>query len=128
MTRTISGASLVVLLALCAGCQSYQLDYGEPAAQFLEADVATSGKSYLGQKITVKGTVTRVDADNPQGASIHLENGIRCNLGKFKAMVESTQPGETVFVDGFLRRCTDGDILLEPAILRDPSAPFSAQQ
>ena len=105
MTRTISGASLVVLLALGAGCQSYQLDYGEPAAQFLEADVATSGKNYLGQKITVKGTVTRVDVETAGSASIELQHGIRCDLGKFKEMAESRKPGDTVFVDGFLKRC-----------------------
>ena len=86
------------------------------------------GKTFIGKKITSKGTVTKVDVNNPGAAAIHLENGIHCDLGKFKEMAESTSPGDIVFVDGFLKRCTEGDVLLEPAMLRDPNARFSSKR
>lgn len=39
-------------------------------------------------------------------------------------MAESKQPGEVAYVDGFLKRCDEAGILIEPAMLRDPTAPF----
>jgi hypothetical protein len=54
--------------------------------------------------------------------------GIRCNLGKFKAMAEDSKVGDTVYVDGFLKHCDKGDVLIEPGMLRDPTAPFSPEQ
>ena len=83
-------------------------------------------KTYVGKKITVKGTVTRVDISDPNSSRIYLKEGIVCNLGTFKAMATSCKIGDTVFVDGFLKRCDDGDILIEPALLRDPAAKFIA--
>ena len=103
------------------------MDYGLPAAQFLEEDIASKGKAFVGKKITVKGTVTKVDVSNPRSARIHLTGGIECNLGKFKAMAESCKMGDTVYVDGFLERCEKGNVLVESAILRDPTAPFSPE-
>lgn len=104
------------------------MDYGAPAAQFLTVGVATNGPGYLGEKITVKGTVTQVVTDPTDGAWIYLDNGVRCNLGTFRAMAEGVSVGETVLVDGILRQCDSDDILLEPALLRDPTAPFTPQQ
>jgi hypothetical protein len=60
-------------------------------------------------------------------AWIYLTGGIRCNLGKFKAMAETTRVGDIVYVDGFLVRCEKDTIVIDPAILRDPTAPFSQE-
>jgi hypothetical protein len=113
-----------VLLVGCGkGCA---LDYGQPAAQFLAKDLPLKANTYVGKKITVKGIVTRVDISDPNTSRIYLKEGIECNLGKFKAMATSCKIGDTVFVDGFLKRCDQGDILIEPALLRDPTAKFIA--
>ena len=125
--KTLLGVACMVC-ATCGGCaQSWQMDYGAPAAQFLAMDVAAKGERFVGQKITVQGTVTRIDTSDAAAAWVHLEHGVRCNFGKLKAMATASQPGETVWVDGFLVRCEEGDVLLEPAMLRDPAAPFSPQ-
>ena len=50
------------------------------------------------------------------------------NLGELRGMAESCKVGDTVYVDGFLKRCEEGDMLIDPAMLRDPTAPFSAKQ
>jgi hypothetical protein len=127
--RTISPLSALVVLAIVLGCgKAWQMDYGEPAAQFLSASVAAKGKGYVGKKITVKGTVTKVETSDPESAWIHLDDGVRCNLGKFTAMAAASKVGDTVYVDGFLKHCENGDVLLEPAGLRDPTASFSPEQ
>lgn len=125
------GSMLVLMMAwwTASGCgKGFQMDYGKPAAQFLQADVAAKGKAYLGRKITIQGVVTKVEVSDPAHAWIYLEHGIRCNLGKFKAMAASKKPGDVVSVDGFLERCDAADILIEPAMLRDPTAPFNPQK
>ena len=104
------------------------MDYGKPAAQFLEQDLATRGKAYVGKKITVKGTVKKVDTSDPESAWVILSQGTRCNFGKFKAMAESYKPGKEVYVDGFLKQCKESNVLIEPAIGRDPKAPFKPQE
>ena len=106
----------------CKGCQ---MDYGKPAAQFRQESLLQKGKPYIGRKITVKGKVTRVDTSDPKQAWVHLEGGIRCDFGTFDRMAKGNKVGETVYVDGFLRRCETGDILIEPATNRDQKAPFS---
>jgi hypothetical protein len=103
------------------------MDYGKPAAQFVEADVDRKAGEHVGEKITVKGTVAKVEIDESGDSWIYLASGARCNLGKFKAMAESAEVGTTVYVDGFLKKCAPGDVLIEPAMLRDPTAPFSAE-
>jgi|TARA_B100001079_G_scaffold269176_1_gene280910 hypothetical protein len=118
-----------IATVLLVGCwKGWVLDYGQPAAQFLAKDVSSKAKSYVGKnkKITIKGIVTKVNISNPNSSRIHLKEGIECNLGKFKAMATSCKIGETVYVDGFLKRCDDGDILMEPALLRDPTGKFVA--
>ena len=117
----------LIAAVLLVGCgKGYELDYGQPTAQFLAKDLPLKAKTYVGKKITVKGTVTRVDISDPNSSRIYLKEGIECNLGTFKAMATSCKIGDTVFVDGFLKRCDDGDILIEPALLRDPTANFIA--
>ena len=121
-------ALLLMPAMLFVGCgKGGALDYAKPKAQFLAKDVAVKGKAYVGDKVIVKGNVTKVDVSDPSSAKIYLEDGIECNLGKFKAMATSCKVGDTVFVDGFLERCQEGDILLQPAMLRDPTAAFVSQ-
>ena len=114
---------LVSSLMLPVGCGTgWRMDYGEPAAQFLSANVAMQGRRYVGEKVTVQGAVTEVLLDRTDGAWIYLNNGVRCNLGEFQAMAGEVSVGETVLVDGILRQCDPEDVLLEPALLRDPAA------
>ena len=120
---------LVSALMLSGGCGTgWRMDYGEPAAQFLSANVAMQGPQYVGEKVTVQGAVTEVLPDQADGAWVYLDNGIRCNLGQFRAMAGEVSVGETVLIDGILRQCDSEDILLEPALLRDPAAPFTPLQ
>ena len=120
---------VLILAGLGSGCgKGWEMDYGKPAAQFLQADLASQGEAFIGKKITVKGTVSKVDVSDPKSALIHLSGGIQCDLGKCKAMAESCKIGDPVYVDGFLKRCEKGDILIDPAMLRDPAAPFSPKQ
>ncbi len=78
--------------------------------------VATSGD--------VKGVVTRQDVSDPENSRIYPGHSICCNSGDPKAMVASDTAGKTAFAGGCLKRCEDGDILLEPAVGRDPRADF----
>ena len=123
MKSTLLKMSFLILVSVSVGCQALKMDYGQPAAQFLEKDVATAGKKYLGKKITIKGTV--IDVSNPQAGWIHLGNGIRCDFSRLPAMAQSKKPGDICFIDGILKECEEGNILLESAMLRDPTAPFS---
>ena len=106
-------------------CTGWKMDYGKPAAQFHQESLPEKGKPYIGKKVTVKGTVERVDLSDPENAWVHLEGGIRCNFGEFRLVAEGNKIGDGVYVDGFLRRCEPGDILLDPAMGRDPTAPFN---
>ena len=115
---------LLYSIFLISGCSGWKTDYGKPAAQFVEEDVATKGKEFLAKKITVKGTVTKVDVSDPKSAKVYLQHGIQCNLGKLAKMAESCKVGETVYVDGLLKVLEEGKVILDPAILRDPNASF----
>jgi len=117
----------IVALVLVGCSKGWILDYHEPAEQFLAKDVAIKAKPYVGRhlKITIKGIVSKVDVSNPDSSMIYLKNGIECNLGKWSKMASSCKVGEVVYIDGFLKRCDEDKVLLEPAILRDPTAKFS---
>jgi hypothetical protein len=78
------------------------MDYGQPAAQFLEKDVATAGKKYLGKKVTIKGTV--IDVSDPKAGFIHLGNGILCDFSRLPAMASSKKPGDICYIDGILNK------------------------
>jgi hypothetical protein len=122
----VSWSSILLLIVLSGtGCwKAWQMDYGQPAAQFNEQAVLKKAKPYMGQKITVKGVVTRQDLSDEKNCKIYLGHSICCNLGTFEEMAADYTVGKTVFIDGFLKRCKDGDILLEPAVGRDPHAEF----
>ena len=119
---------ITILAVVLVGCsKGWILDYHEPAEQFLAKDVATKAKPYVGRhlKITIKGIVSKVDVSNSDSSMIYLKNSIECNLGKWSRMASSCKVGEVVYIDGFLKRCDEDKVLLEPAILRDPTAKFS---
>lgn len=126
--KRVTTALILVLIApiVFNACspKSWEMDYGKPAAQFHEKDVSAKGGAFVGKKITVKGMVEKVDTSDPGSSWILLSGGTRCNFGKFRAMAESCKVGEEVYVDGFLKRCSEGDVLVEPAMLRDSKAPF----
>jgi hypothetical protein len=113
----------VLVLMVSSGCtrEGWQMDYGTPAAQFEEGSVLKQGPAFIGRKITVRGVVTRQDLSDTESCKIYLGHSICCD---FEAMTRAYAPGDTVFVDGFLVRCEEGEILLQPALGRDPSAPF----
>ncbi|HMO83804.1 MAG TPA: hypothetical protein PKC18_02680 [Lacipirellulaceae bacterium] len=126
--KTLLLVVVAAAIAVAGGCsRGWRMDYGQPAAQFLAADIAAQGHGYLGQKVSVRGTVTRVDVGAPAPSWVYLDGGVRCNFGKLQAMAEQCQAGEVVTIDGLLRRCDGEDVWLEPALLRDPTAPFAPQ-
>ena len=118
----------LLLVTVFWGCQGLNMDYGKPAAQFLEEDVAELGKNYLRKKITIKGVVTRVDVSPPKDVSIFLGHGIECDLGDVVNAAKHFSIGKTVYMDGILRKCDPGTILLEPVLERDPKAPFNPKK
>lgn len=129
MTRTFLPVVMLVVIVFGIGCgKGWRMDYGQPVAQFLQEDVEEKGKPYIGQKITVKGTVAAIDTSDPAASMIKLTSGITCDLGTFKAMAESVKAGDTVYVDGFLKRCEKDDVVLAPAMLRDSKAPFNPKE
>ena len=104
------------------------MDYGKPAAQFEEAVVSTRGQPYIGTKVTVRGTVETIDLTDPDEAWLHLSGGTRCHFGKFMTMAGSCKVGDEVYVDGILRECREGDVRLDRAMFRDPTAPFHPKE
>jgi len=117
---------LSVLLVAMTGCgQGWQMDYGDAAAHFNEDAVLVKAKPFLGKKIVVKGIVTKQDLTDLENSKVYLNNSICCNLGDLHRMAEGCTVGKTVFIGGFLKRCEEGDILLEPALKRDSKADFN---
>ncbi|RCS47673.1 hypothetical protein DTL42_14230 [Bremerella cremea] len=109
-----------------AGCGSgAALEYGDAAAHFNEDKLLEKGEPYLGEKIVVKGTVTKHDITDPENSKVYLGHSICCNFGDLKKMAENCNEGDSIFVMGILKRLEDGDILLEPAMKRDPKAEFN---
>ena len=101
------------------------LDYGDAQAQFNEGAALQKVKPFISKKITVKGVVTKQDLSDPENSMIYLGHSIRCNLGDMLSMAESYTVGKTVFITGYLERCLEGDILLEPALGTDPKIDFN---
>ena len=118
----------LLLVTVFWGCQGLNMDYGKPAAQFLEEDVSRLGQNYIQKKITIKGVITRIDVSQPKDVSVFLGHGIECDLDDFANAAKHFRIGETVYMDGILRKCEPGTILLEPAFGRDPTAPFNPQK
>ncbi len=122
-----NGIALLSLLGagslLLGGCEGWVMDYGKPAAQFHEADVLRKAGDFVGKKIVIKGVVTKVDLGDPESCRVYLDHGIECVFWS-KAMAESQEIGDVVYVSGILKKCDSDKILLDPAGYRDPTAPF----
>ena len=116
----------MVFVAQLAGCgPGAALEYGDAAAHFNEGAVLEKGEPYIGRKIVVKGVVSKHDVTDPENCKVYLGHSICCNFGDLKRMAEGCTEGDTVFVGGILKRREEGDILLEPAMKRDPKAEFN---
>jgi len=118
---------IVISLIFCTffftGCKGWILDYGKPAAQFLEKDVIAHAEAYRGKKITVKGKVSEVNTG--ENASIILESGIECLFHKRGVQwADQIKKGDEVYVDGILKNIDKDYVLMSPVGLRDPTAPF----
>ncbi len=118
----------IVISLICtiffSGCQGWILDYGKPAAQFLEKDVLTHSEDYLGEKITVKGIVFEVNAG--ENAKLILESGIECRFHKRGVQwADQIEKGDEVYVDGILKRVDKDHVLMSPVVLRDSRASFN---
>lgn len=100
-------------------------DYGKSAFQYEAADVAALAGKALNKKITVHGEVTKVDVTNPRHCLVTMKPGITFDYLEFKAAAEACKVGDTVFIDGVLKRHGKNEILLAPAFTRDPNAPFT---
>ena len=117
--------TLTLLLPLAAACDGWTLDYGKPAAQFEARDAATLAGKYLGEKVTVRGQVVSVDTSDPRNCVLQLHHGV---TAKSALLAAGYAPGEVVYIDGIVRSAADGALVLEPAIGRDPTAPFKPQR
>lgn len=116
-----------LVLSVC-GCnffKGWQMDYGRVKAQFEDADLAGKGKGFVGEKVTVRGVVKRVDFSDEGNPKVVLTQGTECHFGRMLAMAKRMKVGETVYIDGFLEKCEDGEVILKPAMSRDPKAPFN---
>lgn len=120
---------LSCVVAQVAGCGTgAALEYGDAAAHFNEGELLKKGEPYLEKKIVVKGTVSKHDIRDAEDCMVYLEHSICCNFGDLKTMAQNCTEGDTIFVMGILKRLEEGDILLEPAMKRDPNADFNPQQ
>ena len=117
--------TIAVMLALAGACSGWTLDYGKPAAQFEARDAAKLAGKYLGEKVTVRGQVVSVDTSDPRNCVLQLHHGV---TAKSALLAAGYAPGEVVYIDGIVRSAADGALLLEPAMGRDPTAPFNPQR
>ncbi len=99
-------------------------DYGKPAFQYEAADVAALAGKALNKKITVRGEVTKVDVTNPKHCLVTMKPGMTFDFLEFQAAAQACKVGDTVYIDGVLKRHGKDEILLAPAFTRDPKAPF----
>ncbi|MFT3881894.1 MAG: TIGR03067 domain-containing protein [Gemmatales bacterium] len=100
-------------------------DYGKPAFQYEAGDVEKLAGKALNKKITVRGEVTKVDVTNPKHCLVTMKPGITFDFLNFQAAAEACKVGETVYIDGILKRHDKNQILLAPSFTRDPNAPFT---
>lgn len=122
--NTVLRSSLLILAFFISGCTGWKMDYEKPAAHILAEDLRTKGKPYIGGKIATRGKVESVDISDPKSCWVILEGNIRCNYGEFLAAAQEEKVGKTITVSGFLNVIEDGKVVLDPALGRDPLAPF----
>jgi len=121
-----TSAALALLVLLVGGCQGWAMDYGDPKAQFEAEDAVVLAREYVGEKVTVRGTVVGVvvsDLGSTQ-TTVTLEGGVRARFGDMVEMATSCEEGQVVYIDGFVRTVDQYTVTIEPAMLRDPAARF----
>ena len=123
-----SSALAATLLALATACEGGTLDYGEPAAQFEARDAAALAAEYVGEKVTVRGEVAAVDTSDPDTCVVTLAHGVTARFGRTSPMATQWAAGDTAYIDGIVRSATDGALVLDPAMGRDPNGPFKPQR
>ncbi|OUU24946.1 MAG: hypothetical protein CBC13_02800 [Planctomycetia bacterium TMED53] len=122
--RRISSIPVALILALFAGCTGWKMDYADPVVHILAEDLASKGSPYLGKKIAVKGKVESVDTTNPKSCWVILEGNVKCHYGDFQGMVFEIKTGEVIVISGILESISKTGVLIDPAMGRDPLAPF----
>lgn len=128
IARSLQALTLALLLPLGAGCQGWTMDYGKPAAQFEAKDAVALAQEYLGEKVSVRGEVLSVDVSDPEDCVVELQGGVTARFGAFKAAAETCTVGTVVCVDGIVKAGSSQGVTLDPALERDPEAPFEAQE
>ena len=123
--NTLLRISLLILVFLVSGCTGWKMDYGNSSAHILAEDLRTKGKPYIGGKIAIRGKVESVDTTDPQSCWVILEGNIRCHYGDFQSAANEVKAGETITVSGILTVVENGKVVLDPALGRDPKAPFN---
>ena len=120
--------TLALVLPLGAGCQGWTMDYGKPAAQFEADDAVALAQEYLGEKVSVRGEVLSVDVSNPEDCVVELQGGVTARFGAWKDSAESCTVGTVVYVDGIVKAGSSLGVTLDPALGRDPEAPFEPKK
>lgn len=123
-TTFSSALVLVILFLSLEACQGGVMDYGAPVAQFEARDAVRLTPSYLGKKVSVRGEVLTVDTSDPARCVVRLERGVVARFGDFKVMAEQCTVGEVVYIDGIVAAVGPAEVILDPALGRDPGAPF----
>jgi len=70
-------------------------------------------------EITTKGTIAKVNLNDPNSTMIYLKKGVEFNL-KIRTMDSNCKVGDTVYVNGFLKHCNKDKIFLDPANIKKP--------
>jgi len=114
----------LTLASVSCSREEWTVEYGTPKAQLVEANLATKGEAFIGDKVTVKGVVSAVDTSQPDAAWVQLSEGTRCNLRHLKVMAENCEVGEEIYISGILKRTKNGELILDPAVVGDSKMKF----
>ena len=116
--------ALTCFLLTCSSCQGWVMDYGEPAAQFEATDAAAAARDYLRQKVSVRGVVVSVDTAALPRCVVELEGGVTAVFRGGQVHDDWCRVGEVAYLDGIVARAAPGEVVLQPAVGRDPMASF----
>lgn len=108
----------------CGFINGWKLDYGSARAHIEESNLAERGKEFVGKKVVVRGVVKQIDFSEEENPKIILSHGTECQFGKMKVMAERIKVGDSVMISGILVKGKDEKLFLNPAMNRDPKAPF----
>lgn len=108
----------------CGFIKGWKMDYGRAKAHIEESDLAKRGKKFVGKKVLVRGVVKQLNFSEEKNSKVILSHGTECHFGKMKKMAEAIKVGEIVVISGFLCKSENQKLFLNPAMQRDPKAPF----